>query len=656
MNEPHISGISAGFPDAWVGRAAVTWGLPAAADPGAVLPCVVLVDRAGGAEFAGLQRGLSALGVPSLRIDAQALAGLALTLEEDGSLRIDGRRIVPAVTWARHLPSRAAPGHAFPAPSPVMAGPWHALIGRLPELSRVRLPGAGDPGRLVRLRDAARAGIRTPRTIVTTDPATAAGTLGGPRAVVKPLDRHTTGTTPSLVTCPVPGTSTVPGTGAVPGAGAMPGAGAVPGLGVLRGTGAVPGTGPVRGVPVIVQEYVEHRAELRVHHVDGVLRAFRVTRPSPTAGRHHPAVTVAQVAVPEAVARAVRELAGRWELRYAAFDFLLTTRGPVFLEADGDGDWHWYETRAGVEDVSRAVLAMVRDLHARAARRNSAPAPGTTAGMPAGRTAGRASTGRAGEPVAEDAGLAADAGLDARVLGPLDLNMAGTPVPVTARKARLLIAVLLTLPNEVVPTEQLIATLWRDAPPLTARKNLQVYLSTMRRHLGDRISFHGRGYRMAVEPEELDLLRFHRLAGTGRDLRGRGETEAALEALEGALRLWRGGPLAEFAGVPMLDEAIGRFTEAYLAAGEDWAELAIEQGRPAEALTRLDEVLELSPDRERLVAARMRALACCGRTSEALSQYENVRRDLAARLGLPPSPALTRLYEEILRGEKQGAA
>ncbi|MEU8398807.1 BTAD domain-containing putative transcriptional regulator [Nonomuraea sp. NPDC048892] len=609
----------------------MTWGLPAAADPGTVLPCVVFVDQAGSAEFTGLQRGLSALGVPSLRIDAQALAGLALTLEEDGSLRIDGRRIVPAVTWARHLPPGAAPGHAFPAPSPVMAGPWHALIGRLPELSRVRLPGAGDPGRLVRLRDAARAGVRTPRTIVTTDAATAAGTLGGPRAVVKPLDRHTTGTTPSLVPCPVPGAN------------------------------AMPGTGPVRGVPVIVQEYVEHRAELRVHHVDGVLRAFRVTRPSPTASRHHPAVTVAQVAVPEAVARAVRELAGRWELRYAAFDFLLTARGPVFLEADGDGDWHWYETRAGVEDVSRAVLAMVRDLHARAARRNSAPAPGTTAEMPAGRTAGRASMGRVAgrtlvEPVAEDTGLAGGAGLDARVLGPLDLNMAGTPLPVTARKARLLIAVLLTLPNEVVPTDQLIATLWQDAPPPTARKNLQVYISTMRRHLGDRISFHGRGYRVAVEPEELDLLRFRRLAGAGRDLRGRGETCAALEALEGALRLWRGGPLAEFAGVPMVDEAIGRFTEAYLAAGEDWAELAIEQGRPAEALARLDEVVRLSPDRERLVAARMRALAGCGRTSEALSQYESVRRDLAARLGLSPSPALTRLYEEILGGEKQGAA
>src|SRR5688500_17714 len=85
--------------------------LPEGADPAAVLPCVVLVGRAGLAEFAVLQRGLRTLGVPSVRIDAGSLSGLGITARlDDGAPTVDGRRILPTVTWVRHFSPRAIPG------------------------------------------------------------------------------------------------------------------------------------------------------------------------------------------------------------------------------------------------------------------------------------------------------------------------------------------------------------------------------------------------------------------------------------------------------------------------------------------------------------------------------------------------------------------
>ena len=46
----------------------------------------------------------------------------------------------------------------------------------------------------------------------------------------------------------------------------------------------------------------------------------------------------------------------------------------------------------------------------------------------------------------------------------------------------------------------------------------------------------------------------------------------------------------------------------------------------------------------------MIALFRCGRQSEALAQYEDMRQTLARDLGLQPSPVLERLYRAILAG------
>ncbi|GAA4199109.1 hypothetical protein [Microbispora amethystogenes] len=319
-----------------------------------VLPCVVLADRAGCAEFAVLQDTLHRLGVPSVRVDAETIASLRLSTTVTGDtggmsgvLDLDGRRIMPTVVWARHFSPRAMPATADAVETLLRAESWHALVRQLCSLAPASLPG-NRPGRLEQLAGAARAGVRVPRTVVTTSPAEAAARLPGSRVVVKVVEEHFVETEPGLLT------------GVLPEIAAREE--------VLRR--------PALDYPVIVQEHVEHDAELRVYHVAGGLHAYAVGKRSPDSPwREEGEVTVTPVAVPPAAADAVRRLAALWGMTYGAFDLLLRKDEVVFLEVNPDGDWRWFEAKAGGHAVSTAVALAARTLHLAALGNAVPPAP-----------------------------------------------------------------------------------------------------------------------------------------------------------------------------------------------------------------------------------------------------------------------------------------
>lgn len=68
--------------------------------------------------------------------------------------------------------------------------------------------------------------------------------------------------------------------------------------------------------------------------------------------------------------------------------------------------------------------------------------------------------------------------LSLSVLGPLSGHRDGRPLLLGPRKQRLVLAMLLSRPNTPVPVDVLTDAVWPDAPPRTARKNLQVYISS----------------------------------------------------------------------------------------------------------------------------------------------------------------------------------
>jgi len=139
-------------------------------------------------------------------------------------------------------------------------------------------------------------------------------------------------------------------------------------------------------------------------------------------------------------------------------------------------------------------------------------------------------------------------------------------------KQRELLALLVVHANDVVSSDGLIEGLWRDQPPPSALKTLQVLLSRLRSDLGSAsgaLETHGYGYLLRVDPERFDADAFRAGVEGGRRALARGEAEEAATALRAALALWRGQALAEFRYHEFAQSEIARLEELRLAAQEE---------------------------------------------------------------------------------------
>ena len=135
----------------------------------------------------------------------------------------------------------------------------------------------------------------------------------------------------------------------------------------------------------------------------------------------------------------------------------------------------------------------------------------------------------------------------------------GRGVALGAPKHRAVLAILLLHAGEVVSSDRLIDELWGERPPATAAKTLQVYVSNLRKALGDGLLVtRGHGYLLQTAPGQVDLDRFEGLVGEGRQALGEGDAQRASDhfaakdaAGEDRIELWgrrigRGLSLAGF--------------------------------------------------------------------------------------------------------------
>ena len=244
--------------------------------------------------------------------------------------------------------------------------------------------------------------------------------------------------------------------------------------------------------------------------------------------------------------------------------------------------------------------------------------------------------------------------MEFRILGPLEVFDHGRPLEVGVGKQRALLALLLLSSGEVVSTDRLIDVLWEERPPASALNSVHIYVSQLRKVLGDgRLETRGHGYLLALEPEQLDLGRFEHLLGEGRALLAGGDPDRAAEALRTGLALWRGPPLSDFASEPFAHGEIARLEELHLAALEERIEADLAVGRDSELVPELEALIREHPLRERLRAQLMLALYRSGRQAEALDAYQQARTMLADELGLDPSRTLQELEGAILRQDAQ---
>ena len=239
-----------------------------------------------------------------------------------------------------------------------------------------------------------------------------------------------------------------------------------------------------------------------------------------------------------------------------------------------------------------------------------------------------------------------------RILGPLEVAPDGQPATLKGRKPRALLVLLLLNGNENVPAEQLIDGLWGEKAPSTAANTLQVYVSQLRKLVGDRLVTGGVGYSLRVEPDELDAARFERLAGEAGAALGRSAYGEALELADEALGLWRGPALADVQYESFAQPEILRLDELRLAAVENRIEAALGLGRHDQVIGELEALVAEHPARERLRALLMLSLYRAGRQAEALETYRAAREVLLDELGLEPGPELRELEQAILRQDE----
>ncbi len=251
-------------------------------------------------------------------------------------MRIGGRLISPTVTWIRHFSPQAMTARRSALARAFAADSWRSLADQLSSLSAEMIPGSG-PGLIDQLTAARAAGLTVPRTAVSTDPAVAARRLGSQKVIIKALHQHFVEASPGLLS------------------------GVFPEIAQVE---SIRPAGRPRGIPVVVQEYVPHEAEIRCYYVRGQILTFAVEKADPMAPWLAPkAVKAAQVDPPPLVVAATLALANAMSVRYGAFDFLIAGGTPVFLELNWAGDWRWIETRARVRAVTVAVTAMLHELH-----------------------------------------------------------------------------------------------------------------------------------------------------------------------------------------------------------------------------------------------------------------------------------------------------
>ncbi len=237
------------------------------------------------------------------------------------------------------------------------------------------------------------------------------------------------------------------------------------------------------------------------------------------------------------------------------------------------------------------------------------------------------------------------------MLGSLEVRTDdGVLADVPGARLRGLLVALALEPGHAVPRATLVDWIWGEHPPSEAANALQRLVSRLRKALPERlVEGQPDGYRLTVEPDAVDAVRFERLVSQARN----DEDPRRVRLLREALALWRGAAMQDVGlqDSAAFDAAVTRLEGLRLTAMEDWFDAEISLGHGGELVTELTDLVAAHPLRERLAAALMRALVATGRDAEALLVYERTRETLADALGVDPSPELAALHVALLRGE-----
>jgi DNA-binding SARP family transcriptional activator/tetratricopeptide (TPR) repeat protein len=251
------------------------------------------------------------------------------------------------------------------------------------------------------------------------------------------------------------------------------------------------------------------------------------------------------------------------------------------------------------------------------------------------------------------------------LLGSPRAYRSGEPLALGWPRQQAVLVALLVRAGQLVSRDELADAVWGADPPVTAANVVHGYVARLRKILelgrprrapGRVLTSAGRGYVLHLEPGQLDIEVAERQLQRARVARDRGDLPECVAALDAAVALWRGTPLAGVPG-PLAEIERARLVDAHLAALEDRAEALLRMGRAAGLAGELSALAAGNPYRERLAGLLMRALYQGSRQADALTAYQRTRQRLVDELGVEPGPYLQGVHRDILRnGDAAGAS
>ena len=239
-------------------------------------------------------------------------------------------------------------------------------------------------------------------------------------------------------------------------------------------------------------------------------------------------------------------------------------------------------------------------------------------------------------------------------LGPLEIVDGERPVEVAGARLQALLMRLALDAGRTVSRGGLVDAVWEDEVPADEVHALQSLVSRLRRALGAAalVAQTPGGYRLALDPADVDAHRFERLARDGAAALREGDPAGAARLLGEALGLWRGPALAGVAGTrTFATVAAARLDDIRLAAILDRIEADLAVTVPGELVGELERLAGEHPLDERVARLQVRVLHAAGRQADALAAYERVRVALDEALGAVPGPELQAAHLAVLRGE-----
>jgi DNA-binding SARP family transcriptional activator len=234
--------------------------------------------------------------------------------------------------------------------------------------------------------------------------------------------------------------------------------------------------------------------------------------------------------------------------------------------------------------------------------------------------------------------------LRVRVLGTTELAVDGRPLAGLASAKATALLVYLVVTGTAQSRSALAGLLWSDLPEATARANLRLALTKLRRALPAQLLVTRQTVALdPARPVWADAVEVERLAA--------GQPEG--EELLAAARLCRGEFLRGFEapGAELFDEWVLGRRAASLGDQLALLERAVQDARdrrdPAAGVEVARRMLELEPLHEEAHRALMWFLATGGQRGAALAQFDTCRYLLREELGQEPSAATATLRDEI---------